>query len=137
MPASRGALLRVEPGPGFCAPPELPQLERECLDPPNEPGELRASALPLGRAKGASCEHERPPFAGGWGSHAHARGSPGCLGRQVERRLFLDDRGGGLAAVGRQERHDGCRKDDERADQECALVAVGRGLSETVAGAQD
>ena len=27
------------------------------------------------------------------GSHAHARGSPRFLGRQVERRLFLDDRG--------------------------------------------
>jgi len=48
----------VELGLGFCAPPELPELERECLDPANEPGELSASALRLGRTEGASCEHE-------------------------------------------------------------------------------
>src|SRR6266516_7119024 len=57
-------LLRVELGLGFCVPPELPQLERECLGPPNEPGELRASALRLGWAEGASCEHERSSFRG-------------------------------------------------------------------------
>jgi hypothetical protein len=32
------ALLRVELGLRFCVPPELPQLERECLDPANESG---------------------------------------------------------------------------------------------------
>jgi hypothetical protein len=52
------ALLRAELGPGFCVPPALPQLEHECLDPANEPGELRASARRLGRAEGASYEHK-------------------------------------------------------------------------------
>ncbi len=47
-------------GPGwFCASPELPQLERECLGPPNEMGELRTSAFRLGRAEGRSGLHAR------------------------------------------------------------------------------
>src|SRR4029453_5482792 len=49
------ALLRVALGLGFCASPELPQLERQCLQPPNEAVELSASALRLGPA---FCEHE-------------------------------------------------------------------------------
>jgi hypothetical protein len=53
------ALLRMELGLGFCVPPELLQLERECLDPPNEPGELRAPDPRLGWE---SCKHERTSF---------------------------------------------------------------------------
>jgi hypothetical protein len=127
----------VELGLGFRVPPEPPQLDRECLDPANEPGELRASALRLGRAEGAFCEHEillSRVFGGATRTRA---APPRCLGRQVERRLFLDDRDGGLTAVGRQERHQGRRENDERADQECPLIAVGRGLSQAIAGAQD
>jgi hypothetical protein len=132
------AFLRVELGLGFRVLPELPELERECLDPPHESGELRASALRLGRAEGTSCDHERSSFrAGGCGGAARTRGSPGCLGRLVERRLFLDDRGGGLTFVGSQERHEGRRENDAGPDQERLLVAVGGGLSEAVAGAQD
>ena len=52
------ALLGVELGLGwFCASPELPQLERECLEPPNELGELRTSVFRLGRAEGRSGLH--------------------------------------------------------------------------------
>src|SRR5438552_2736618 len=41
------ALLGMERELGrFCVSPELPQLERECLEPPNELGELRTSARP-------------------------------------------------------------------------------------------
>jgi hypothetical protein len=95
----------------------------------------RARAAALARCPNSlRCDYIEPPAVRG--SHAHARGSPGCLGRQVERRLFLVGLSG-LAAVGRQEGDDGRCEDDERADQECALVAVGRGLGEAVAGAQD
>ena len=80
-----------------------------------------------------------PPFSAGRGSHARRAAPPGAYAARSSAGSSgsLDDRGGGLTAVGRQESHDGRREDDERADQECALVAVGRGLSEAVAGAQD
>jgi hypothetical protein len=135
-PAQLVELLRVELGLGFCVPPELARLERECLDSAKEPA---SSGRPLfgSGVRARPVNTSDPPFAGGRGSHAYARGSPRCLGRQVEGRLFLDDRGGGLTAVGGQEGHDGRREDDERADQECALVAVGRCLSQAVARAQD
>ena len=54
------ALPGMELGLGwFCASPELPRLERECLGPPNEMGELRTSAFRLGRAEGRSGLHAR------------------------------------------------------------------------------
>jgi hypothetical protein len=92
------------------------------------------------RARARSVNTSDPPFARvgvGEPRDARARLPPGCLGHQVERRLFLDDRGGGLTAVGRQEGQDGRRENDAGPDQECLLVAVGRGLSQAVTGAQD
>jgi hypothetical protein len=58
---------------------------------------------------------------------------PTFLGGEVERRLLLDH-GSCLAGVGRQEGDNSRCEDDARPDQECALVAVGRGLSQAVAG---
>jgi hypothetical protein len=66
------ALLRVELGLGFCASPELPQLERQCLEPPNEAVELSASALRLGRA---FCEHEIV-LSGLFGGATRVRATP-------------------------------------------------------------
>jgi hypothetical protein len=69
------ALLRAELGLGFCASPELPQLERQCLEPPNEAVELSASALRLGRA---FCEHEIL-LSRLFGGATHTAAAPSCV----------------------------------------------------------
>ena len=62
-----------------------------------------------------------------------AFGSATCLGREVERRLFLDRRLA-LAGVRGEDRDSRGREHEAGADDERALVAVGRRLGDCVAG---
>src|SRR4029450_4653976 len=74
---------------------------------------------------------------------ATTRGSRGlgpapqcCLGREVERRLFLDRRG--LALVAGQERDGTGGEHEDGSDEEGELVALGRGVGDRrLAGLQD